>query len=53
MTIEASETDLTVDDVPECEVWDLAEFRNYKIRLINEGDKAEIVDFGEWVNRCK
>lgn len=51
MTIEATEIDLTVDDVPECEVWDLAEFKNYKVKLINNGGKAEIVDFGEFKNR--
>jgi len=45
MEIEASETDLTIDDVPECEVWDLEEFKNYKVKLINGSGKAEIVDF--------
>jgi hypothetical protein len=45
MTIEGVETDLTIDDVPECEVWDLEEFKNYKVKLINGSGKAEIVDF--------
>ena len=53
MTIEATEIDLTVDDVPECEVWDLAEFKNYKVKLINNGGMGEIVDFSAWVNSCK
>ena len=45
MKIEATETNLTVDDVPEDETWDLEEFKNYKVKLINGSGKAEIVDF--------
>lgn len=52
MTVEASETDLAVDDVPEDELWDIGEFRNYKVRLTNgSGGMAEIVDFSEWKKR--
>ena len=50
MTIEATETDLTAADVPECELWDIEEFERYKVRLINNSGKGEIVDFGEWFN---
>lgn len=53
MTIEASETNLTVKDVPGDEIWDFGEFRNYKVRLTNESGMGEIVDFSDWVNRCK
>lgn len=54
MTIEATETNFTVDDVPEDELWDLEEFRNYKVKLINgDGGMGEIVDFSDWVNRRK
>lgn len=45
MTIEATETDLTLSDVPECELWDLAEFERYKVKLVNNGGMGEIVDF--------
>lgn len=45
MEIEAEQTDLTVDDVPEDETWDVEEFKNYKVKLINGSGKAEIVDF--------
>ena len=48
MTIDASETDLTVADVPEAEVWNVGEFKNYKIRLVNNGGQSEIFDFSEW-----
>ncbi len=53
MEIEAEQTELTVDDVPECEVWDIGEFERYKVKLINGSGKAEIVDFSDWVNRHK
>lgn len=53
MTIEATETDLTLSDVPECELWDLAEFERYKVKLVNNGGMGEIVDFGEWKKRKK
>lgn len=53
MEFEAEQTDLTVDDVSECELWDIREFKNYRIKLITGSDKAEIVDFSDWVNRCK
>lgn len=53
MEIEGVETDLTVDNVPEDETWDLEEFKNYKVKLVNGSGKAEIVDFSDWVNGRK
>ena len=50
MEIEALETNLAVDDVCEDEVWGMAEFRNYKVKLTNGSGKAEIVEFRDWVN---
>lgn len=47
MSIEASETDLTINDLPEDEVWDLEEFKRYKVKLVNGSDMGEIVEFGE------
>ena len=43
--IEATETDMMVSDVPADEIWDIGFFENYKIKLINNGGQAEIVDF--------
>ena len=50
MTIEAIETNLTAADVPEDELWDISDFKNYKIKLINNGGQAEILDFEKWKN---
>ena len=47
MTIEAIETNLTATDVPEDELWDLEEFKDYRVKLINNGGQAEILDFEE------
>ncbi len=48
MTVEAVETDLTINDVPGSEVWDIGEFKYYKVKLINSGGNAEIIDFEDW-----
>nr|WP_302168189.1 hypothetical protein [uncultured Schaedlerella sp.] len=51
MTIEAVETDFTTADVPEDELWDISEFRKYRVKLINKRGKAEIVEFEKWINK--
>lgn len=48
MTVEAKETNLTIDDVPESEVWDIEEFKYYKVTLNNNSRKREVIDFNEW-----
>lgn len=48
MSVEAVETELLVDDVPENEVWDIVEFKHYKVKLINNGGIAEIVNIEKW-----
>lgn len=50
MTIEAIETKLTAINIPEEELWNISEFRNYQIKLINNGGQAEIIDFVKWMN---
>jgi len=47
--IEAKETDLSVCDVPESELWDIAEFKDFHVRLVNGDGIARIIDFREWV----
>ena len=52
LTIKAVETDLSIADVPENEVFPVEEFGEFRIRICNGGNsggKGEIVDFAEWV----
>lgn len=51
--IEAKETGLNIFDVPEEEVFDILDFRDFKIRLDNRRELAEIVDFREYVENRK
>lgn len=44
MEVNAVQTDLMIKDVPESDVWDISEFKNYKVKLINNG-QAAIIDF--------
>lgn len=48
MTVEAVQTGLTVNDVPESEVWDISEFKNYKVKLVNNGGQAAVINFNDW-----
>lgn len=48
MTVEAVETNLKMDDVPDNEVWDISEFEHYKVKLVNNGGQAEVIDFNGW-----
>lgn len=48
MTVEAVQTDLAVNDVPESEIWDIEEFKNYKVKLVNNEGMCEVIDFNEW-----
>lgn len=47
MSIEADETNLIVADVPAEEVFDIQDFKDFRITLMNKtGNKvAEIIDF--------
>lgn len=41
LTIEASETDLAIEDVPEREVFPVEEFGEFRIRLCNDGEMGD------------
>jgi len=43
LTIEAIQTDLSVADVPESEVFPLEEFGEFRVRLINGGGMGEMI----------
>lgn len=51
MEIRAVESLSSAPSIPEDEVWDVEEFKNYKITLINNGGSAEIVDFNVYKSR--
>ena len=48
LTIEAIETDLAIADIAENELFPIEEFKEFRIRLVNEGGMGEIIDFAEW-----
>lgn len=49
LTIEAIETDLSIGDIPENEVFPINELGEFRIRLHNGGWMGTVVDFMEWV----
>ena len=53
LIIEAKETDLNIDDVPESELWDISYFEDFRVRLVNGSGKAEIIDMEEWLEENK
>lgn len=48
MSVEAKETDLTLSDVSESEVFDISEMKEFKIRLENKFE-GRIIDFKKYV----
>ena len=53
LTLEAEETGLNVDNVPEGELWDASELGEFRVRLVHNGGGADVIDFGEWVKEHK
>lgn len=49
--LEARETDLRVTDVPDSEVFQIEDFSDFKVRLVNGSGVAKIIDFEEWKER--
>lgn len=48
LTVQAEETDYSVTDIPENEVFDISELKEFKITLINKMGQAEVIDFVKW-----
>lgn len=55
LTIEATQTDLPIADVPENEVFPVEEFGEFRVRLIGDCDSGmgKIIDFAECVRKHK
>lgn len=47
-SLEAREIDLSIDDVPEDELWDISELEEFHVRLVNSGSRADVIDMAEW-----
>lgn len=50
MSVEARETDLTLSDVSESEVFDISEMREFKIRLENKFE-GKVIEFKKFINK--
>ena len=58
LTIQVAQTDLSIADIPEDEIFPVEEFGEFRVRLIN-GDSSDsggmgeasgdVIDFAEWV----
>ena len=53
MSITAVGVGSSVVNAPDDEVWDIEDFKNYKIKLINNSGQSEIVDFEKWKSKNK
>ena len=47
LTLEASETDLLASDVPAEELFDVMDFKDFRVRLRNR--KGNLIDFAEFM----
>ena len=48
MSLTAEETGLSIEDVPEEELFDVMIFKDMKITLMNRKGEATIIDLAEW-----
>lgn len=46
--IEAAETELSTDEIPENELWDIEELGQYQIKLLNRQRKIKIINIDQW-----
>lgn len=55
MSIQAIQTDLTVEDIPESEIFPVEELGEFRIRLIGDcsSGMGDIISFAELVKRHK
>lgn len=51
MEIRAVESLSSAADIPGDELWNIQDFKNYRIKLINNGGQAEIINFEEWKSK--
>ena len=49
-SVDAKETDLTLSDVPETEVFDVSEMKEFKIRLENKFE-GRVIEFKKFIDK--
>ena len=52
-TIRAVETELSLDNAPIEEVFDIFDFKDMKVTLINKKSQGKLIDFNEFVKNHK
>ena len=53
MTIRAVEADASIAEIPEDEMFNVAELSEFRITLINNGGLAKVIDFEVWKREHK
>lgn len=48
LNIKAIQADLSTVDISENELWDISDFEEFHIRLINKKDEIDIIDMEKW-----
>lgn len=48
LIVQAAEIDYSITDIPENEVFDISELKEFKITLINKSGQTEVIDFVKW-----
>lgn len=46
--IEATETELSIVEIPDNELWDIGELEQYQIKLINHQKKIKVINIDQW-----
>lgn len=46
--IEAAETELSIAEIPDNELWEIRELEQYKIKLINHQKNIKIINIDQW-----
>ena len=53
MTIRAVEADASIAEIPEDEMFNVAELSEFRITLINNGGLTKVIDFEVWKREHK
>ena len=48
LIIEAIECNLDISNISEEEIFNIEQFKDFRIKLVNGGDRGETINFEEW-----